>query len=329
MNPLSVSVSSSFQGGQVARKFREWTRLTSDPYILAIIKGDKFDFVEKPPTSHFAFNVKFSASERAVVWGEIEKLRGKRVIVPCMHEKHEFVSPIFITSKSDGGHRLILNLKRLNEFIRYEHFKMDSIREVLLLVTPNCYMAKLDLKDAYYSVRVHPSFRRYLKFEFEGVLYQFVCFPNGLGPCPRKFTKIMKVPLSALRSGGNSVSGYIDDFFTCAFTFEGCSSSVAQMQSLFVSLGFTIHPDKSLLIPSQRLEFLGFMIDSVSMTVTLTNKKKRAFKKLINQVLTINAPTIRLVAKLLGTIVSSFPASRYGLLYYRCLEWSCFGGRGT
>ena len=46
-----------FPGGQVARKFREWTRLTSDPYILAIIKGDKFDFVEKPPTSHFAFNV--------------------------------------------------------------------------------------------------------------------------------------------------------------------------------------------------------------------------------------------------------------------------------
>ena len=30
----------------------------------------------------------------------------------------------------DGGTRLILNLKELNEFVKYEHFKMDGIKTI-------------------------------------------------------------------------------------------------------------------------------------------------------------------------------------------------------
>ena len=45
---------------------------------------------------------------------------------------------------------------------------MDTIRTVLGLVTPNCRMASLDLKDAYYSVRIHPYFQKYLKFMYNG-----------------------------------------------------------------------------------------------------------------------------------------------------------------
>ena len=134
---------------------------------------------------------------------------------------------------------------------------------------------------------------------------------DGLGPCPCKFTKIGKVPLSTLRSEGHSVSGYIDDFFTKGNDFDACVSSVEQIITLLMSLGFVIHPEKSQLIPTQRLEFLGFIIDSTTMTVSLTARKKKAFKKLLNQVISITSTTIRLVAKVLGTIVSVFPASKY------------------
>ena len=72
----------------------------------------------------------------------------------------------------------------------------------------------MELKDAYYSVKISERFQRYLKFEFLDKLYKFVRFPNGLPPCPRKFTKITKVPLTDLRLPKIVVSGYIDDFFT-------------------------------------------------------------------------------------------------------------------
>ena len=115
------------------------------------------------------------------------------------HEEKEFVSPIFISHKSNGGIRLILNLKQLNKNIDYHHFKMESINTILNLITKDCFMASINLKDAYYNVKISETFQRYLKFEFLDKLYKLVCFPNGLAPYQREFTKITKVPLSDLR----------------------------------------------------------------------------------------------------------------------------------
>ena len=37
---------------------------------------------------------------------------------------------------------------------------MESIHTVLNLVTPKCWMASLDFKDGYYSVKIHPDFKK-------------------------------------------------------------------------------------------------------------------------------------------------------------------------
>ena len=88
----------------------------------------------------------------------------------------------------------------------------------------------------------------------------------------------------------------------------------------FDTLGFTIHPEKSVFISSQRLVLLGFIIDSVAMTITLTPEKalkvKEAYATLVGQ----GPTTIRQVACVIGKIISSFPAVMYGQLYYRSLE---------
>ena len=96
----------------------------------------------------------------SIVDEEIFTLQDKGVIVSCTHELGEFISPIFTVPKKDGTVRLILNYKKLNSFIKISNFKMDAIPTVLGLVTPNCWMASLDLKDAYYSliIIVSPSF---------------------------------------------------------------------------------------------------------------------------------------------------------------------------
>ena len=64
----------------------------------------------------------------------------------------------------------------------------------------------LDLKDAYYSVKVSSKFQKYLKFFHEGKLYKFTAWPNGLSPCPRKFTKILKQPFANLRLLGHIIA---------------------------------------------------------------------------------------------------------------------------
>ena len=126
------------------------------------------------------------------------------------------------------------------------------------------------MKNAYYSVKISENFQRYLKFEFLDRLYKFLCFPNDLTPCPRKSTKITKVPLSDLRLQKIVVSGYIDDFFTKDHTSAGCFYNVMSIAELFDRLEFVVHPDKSLLLPTQKITILGFAINSRKMSVKLT-----------------------------------------------------------
>ena len=43
---------------------------------------------------------------------------------PCMREEGDSMSSIFTREKSDGSHKMTLNLKQVNKHIDYEHFKM-------------------------------------------------------------------------------------------------------------------------------------------------------------------------------------------------------------
>ena len=56
-------------------------------------------------------------------------------------------------------------------------------------------------------------------------------------------------------------------------TFEDCKDAVIDTCDLLLKLRFSIHPDKSQFIPVQKIEYLGFNLDSTSMTVSLTDVK--------------------------------------------------------
>ena len=171
------------------------------------------------------------------------------MIVVSQHEPGEFISPIFFLTKKDGSHRMILNLKKFNEYVQYHHFKMDTLEVAIKLMKPGCYMASVDLEDAYHTVAIHPEHQKYLKFEFNGGLYQYTCLPNGLASAPRIFTKLQ----------GDSVNE--------------CNNNITDTVTLFSDIGFFLHPDKSLLSPTQKLTFLGFVLNSLTMTVSPTQDK--------------------------------------------------------
>ncbi|XP_073437274.1 uncharacterized protein [Dendrobates tinctorius] len=70
---------------------------------------------------------------------------------------------------------------------------MESIRSTIRLLFPNCVMAGIDLKDAYYHLPIHNRFQKYLRVavEVEGRIrhFQYAAMPFGLSTAPRIFTK--------------------------------------------------------------------------------------------------------------------------------------------
>lgn len=181
---------------------------------------------------------------------------------------------------------VILNLRDLNANVESIHFKLDTIKDALQLMYQNWFFASVYFKHAYFSVPVEPSHRKWLRFVWQDVLFQFTCMPQGYTAAPRIFTKLLKPVLAHLRMLGITVICYIDD---CLFISDSVSTLIANLNyaiHLFDNLGLTINLGKLVLEPTHSIEFLGFVIDSRELTVQLTAKRQKRIQQLGRRLLT-------------------------------------------
>ena len=102
--------------------------------------------------------------------------------------------------------------------------------------------------------------------------------------------------------------------------YENCKESLSALCGLLDDLGFVVHEEKSVLEPTQDLLFLGFQLDSKSMSVRLTGEKREKFRRAARQVLERDWLSIREVAGLIGLMVAYSPAVEYGEAHTKLLE---------
>ena len=176
-------------------------------------------------------------------------------------------------------------------------------------------MITIDLKDAYYSVKISEEDSKYLKFYAGKILLKFAVLPNGLSSGPWKFRKLPKPPIACLRIEGVIVAIYIDDITVNGDTYEECLIGTIRTLKLFLKLGFIIHPEKNSLQPSQDLFAIQrkcWLHLPVKKGKKVLESCKRFFKK--------DSFTRRKLSSLIGTLTSTFPWNKFGLLYYRELD---------
>ena len=79
------------------------------------------------------------------------------------------VSNIFVRPKYDGGLSVILNIKPFNQqYFDKIHFKMESLKSAIIDMTPNCFLACVDLKEAFYLIPIREMDRKYFHFYWRG-----------------------------------------------------------------------------------------------------------------------------------------------------------------
>ena len=99
---------------------------------------------------------------------EIAEMLQKGAIQVVSPLKGEFISTVFLVKKKDGGNRPEINLKQLNSFVVYQHFKMEGLHLLKHLIQKGDWMIKIDLKDAYFTVPINPEHQPLLRFIYGG-----------------------------------------------------------------------------------------------------------------------------------------------------------------
>ena len=197
---------------------------------------------------------------------------------------------------------------------------MEGIALIKNLLQTGDFLCSIDLKDAYFTIPIHTDHRKYLCFQWQGLIYQFVCLPFGLSSAPRTFTKVLKPLATQLRQQGIRCSFYLDDILITGKTSDECQKHVNKSLKLLQDLGFLINWEKSSLTPSQNIEYLGFNIDTNSMTLSLPCQKVDKITQSCLSILQEPSVTVRDLASLIGKMSATISAVLPAPLFYRHLQ---------
>ena len=207
----------------------------------------------------------------------------------------------------------------LNDYAECESFKYQSLEDAVELLKPGYYMAKVDLRHAYRSVGIHPS-----NFKATGLKWKFgdsksftylvdTRLPYGGRRSAEIFHRLTQsVKRMMARKGYRAIIVYLDDFLVIGATWKECKEIFDCLILFLQELGFGINW-KKVVPPTQRLTFLGVLLDTLSQTMSLPEVKLVALQAVLEGFLHRRRATKRQLQSLAGR-----------------LNWACrvvYGGR--
>ncbi|KAK2917261.1 hypothetical protein Q8A73_004007 [Channa argus] len=146
-----------------------------------IRKGYSLQFATPPPSFAGILENRLSSPDQTTALAsEPSDLLGKQAIsvVPPV-ETRVFTLANFLVPKKSGEMRPILDLSLLNQFMVVRRFHMLTTASVLRSMVLGDWMSSVDLRDAYFHISIAMQRRKFLRFSFLGVRYQYNCLPTG------------------------------------------------------------------------------------------------------------------------------------------------------
>ncbi|KZR96658.1 Uncharacterized protein APZ42_008879, partial [Daphnia magna] len=113
--------------------------------------------------------------------------------------------------------------------------------------------------------------------------------PFGFSSSLWVFTKLLRVAVVFLRRRGIRLVIYLDDLLIVGASFQKCTTAVAQVITTLEYLGFLINFKNSETNPSQCIEYIGLITDSLAMSFRLTDKMMANISRLCKKALLTSA----------------------------------------
>lgn len=252
----------------------------------------------------------------------IEKLLAKEAVEEVYTpDSLGFYSRLFLRPKATGGWRPIIDLKPLNPYIKGSRIKQETQSQIRAALQPGHWAFSIDLTDAFFHIPIHRDSRRYLRFEFQGKIYQYRALPFGLKTAPWVFTAVMSQVLLMKETRDINIHLYLDDWIIPVPDFLTGLDQSWTLVNLCQTLGLLVNQDKSDLIPSQIFIHLGALYNLQTYRVCMTPENKTVLSQLGHKFLSHNALPARTWLSLIGFLNSQEKLTEFGRMRIRQIQW--------
>ena len=245
---------------------------------------------------------------------------------------HCHTSPFGVIPKKSkpGKWRLIVDLSSpdghsVNDGIDKElcglsYVSVDDVVECILSTGTGALMAKVDIKQAYRNVPVHPDDRCLLGMVWRDEILVDKVLPFGLRSAPLIFSALADAIQWIIQQRGvELLFHYLDDYITIGPPQSDlCQHNLKVVKDTCDQLGVPIEADKTE-GPSTCITFLGMELDSINLVIRLPESKLVRLRQLLQEWSGCKAMRKRDLLSLIGYLQHASKAVRQGRSFVRRL----------
>ena len=195
-------------------------------------------------------------SQYQEVKDHIKQLLAKRVI---RESCSPYASPIVVVSKRDGGLRLCVDYRKLNQKTIKDAHPLPRIEESWDALKGAKFFSTLDLASGYYQVAMDEKDKAKTAFTSPFGLYEYERMAFGLCNAPATFQRLMHATMNDLIFQVMLV--YLDDILVFASTFREHLARLDQVFTRLQEAGLKLKPSKCKFL-QEKVIYLGHQVSA-------------------------------------------------------------------
>lgn len=201
---------------------------------------------------------------REGVTQELTRLQGEGIIEPI--DASPWVSNLVIAKKKSGGLRVCVDLRQVNKAVVPDKYPLPTTEELTTHFYGSKVFSKLDLRQGYLQIPLHPDRRDLTAFITHTGLYRYTRMAFGLSSAPSCFQKIMSTILASCPG----TVAFLDDIVVHG---PDTDTHNARLERVFASLSrhhVTLNTEKCV-FAAPAIDFVGFRVSAEGISPLQSN----------------------------------------------------------